>query len=282
MSGPGPALGVSLMAQGAALSDLIGFTSALPMLRTQDLPWASLAYVGSWAAAMLLCRQLARVASWPVLTAAAQAGFAAGCGLVMFTDSWPLLLVARAVQGCCCALMLTFALGLLLAHGPRRGAALRANSGAALAGALLAHTLAAGLVPAVGWRVLLAPGLVLAACSAVLSLGVPRGLAPAESMILLPRALVVLVHRRLVELADGIDVAADCTEQAIATLTGRRAALPSVPAALPGGRPSRAAVTDREPRLALTGADGPARRRPYEQTDGHAAEAFRALRRGRR
>ncbi len=281
MNGPGPALSVSLMAQGAALSDLVGFTAALPMLRSEDLPWASLAYVGSWAAAMLLCRPLARVASWRVLTALAQAVFALACGVVMFTGSWPLLLAARAVQGCCCAVMLTFALGLLLHHGPRRGAALRANSGAALAGALLAHTLAAGLVPVVGWRVLLAPGLVLAACSAVLSLGVPLRLASGERMILLPRALVVLVQRRLVELADGIDIAADCTEQAIATLTGRPPALPSGPAGL-AAQPSLPAVTEREPRLALAGASGQVRRRPYERADGHAAEAFRALRRGRR
>ncbi|MFI6603785.1 MFS transporter [Nonomuraea sp. NPDC050536] len=228
MSGRGLALSVSLASQAAVLADLIGTTSALPALTMQHpggvitfTSWACLAYITGWASALLLARRLARLARWPLLLACGQLLFAAAAAATMLTGSWPLLLAARAVQGIGCAVMTTFGLGVLLRHAPRHGGALLAASSGALAGSLLAHTLAAALAPTLGWRLLLAPGLILAACSMPLALALLGHPAPSGAEeVRLPRPLALAIYRQLQQLADGLDAAADSTEQAITTLTG--------------------------------------------------------------
>jgi MFS family permease len=228
MKGARLTLVVAVTCQAVVMGDVLACFISLPPVARDLAPrtglaaypeWVVAAYVAPLLVILALHRRILRADNVRGVLATALALFGIAAALAMATFSWPLLLVARGLAGASAALMVTGSLALLAHRANGRQAGSIAVWGiAALLGALIMGAAARELMAVVGWRVLLAPGLVLAPAFAILAAAAPpppritaaRHLvqdAETEDAVLVPRAVMNELRQALEHLADGAEQA---------------------------------------------------------------------------
>ncbi|MBO3750546.1 MFS transporter [Streptosporangiaceae bacterium NEAU-GS5] len=227
MKGARLSLVVAFTCQAVVMGDLVACLISLPPVARDLAPrggvaaypeWVLVAYTTPLVVILLLHKRILRAENVRGVLASALAMFAIAAAVAMATFSWPLLLAARGLAGGSAALMVTGSLALLAPRiNGRQSGAVAVWGAAAVLGAIIMGGAARELMAAVGWRVLLAPGLVLAPAFAILAAATPRQprtsarylvqQAETEDAVLVPRAVMNDLRQALEHLADGAEQA---------------------------------------------------------------------------
>ena len=159
-------------ATGITMADTIAGTLAVsaitpaftgPGMTEADLQWVLTAYAVPFAALLAAAGRLADLVGRRRLLAVGLGLFSLGAAAAAVAMTFPVLLVARAVQGVGSAAVIPASLGLLLAGVPahRRPGAIGAWMGAAGVGGFTVHAVGGWLLGLQGWRGMFLPSAVI-------------------------------------------------------------------------------------------------------------------------
>ncbi|WP_214103939.1 MFS transporter [Acrocarpospora catenulata] len=176
---------VCMGAIALSMADSIGATFAVPVmtgtpiafgLERTDLQWVITAFAVPYAALLPTAGRIADLVGHRRLLVLGLGAFTAGAAVAITLDSFPMLVVARAVQGVGTAAMVPSSLALMLSSFPaeRRAAAIGAWSAApGLSGALM-HAGGGWLGEGLGWRSYFMPSAIVGALLLCAALALPH------------------------------------------------------------------------------------------------------------